>query len=186
VQKRGSSFPTLHILCFVFNQGGIYPWRAPVKEARLNPFMLAWMTNASNSPDLNIEFSTDSTRTDSKASKKICAWSYKFWTIRLVMEITRPQLEISREPLKSPYDKFQSQRKRKPRSATSICSNYWQPSYHGSVCILTISCFRPSGNAGLQSPSKSVKPISQYPPSSTVPLQKTPPAIEIHDKRTNF
>ena len=31
--------------------------------------MLAWMANVSTSPDLNIEFSTDSTRTDSQASK---------------------------------------------------------------------------------------------------------------------
>ena len=31
--------------------------------------MLAWMTNLSTSPDLNIEFSTGSTRTDPQGSR---------------------------------------------------------------------------------------------------------------------
>ena len=38
-------------------------WRTPDKEVWPNPFMLAWVTNVSTSPDLNIEFSTGSTRT---------------------------------------------------------------------------------------------------------------------------
>ena len=38
--------------------------RTPDKEVWPNPFMLAWVTNVSTSPDLNIEFSTSSTRTD--------------------------------------------------------------------------------------------------------------------------
>ena len=33
---------------------------------------IAWVTNMSYSPDLNIEFSTDSTRTDPQASRKFC------------------------------------------------------------------------------------------------------------------
>ena len=44
---------------FVFNRGGILPHRAPDKGVRPNPFMLAWVTKVSTSPDLNIEFSTD-------------------------------------------------------------------------------------------------------------------------------
>ena len=35
---------------FVFNWEGIKPWRAPDKEARPNPFMLAWVTNVLTSP----------------------------------------------------------------------------------------------------------------------------------------
>jgi hypothetical protein len=38
--------------------------RTPDKEVWPNPFMLAWETNVLTSPDLNIEFSTGSTRTD--------------------------------------------------------------------------------------------------------------------------
>ena len=39
------------------------------KGVRPNPFMLAWLTNVLTSPDLNIEFSTGSTRTDPQASR---------------------------------------------------------------------------------------------------------------------
>ena len=49
---------------FVFNWGGIKPWWTPDKEVRPDPLVLAWVTNVSTSPDLNIEFSTGSTRTD--------------------------------------------------------------------------------------------------------------------------
>ena len=35
---------------FVFNWEGIKPWRAPDKEARPNPFILAWVTNVLTSP----------------------------------------------------------------------------------------------------------------------------------------
>ena len=45
---------------FVFNRGR---W-APDKGVRSNPLMIAWVTNVLTGPDLNIEFSTDSTRTD--------------------------------------------------------------------------------------------------------------------------
>ena len=78
---------------FVFNRGGMYPPRAPDKGVRPNPFVLAWVTNVSTSPDLIIEFSTDSTRTDP----------------RLVYEATNS----SRSP-------GEPQRKRKPRSAISL------------------------------------------------------------------
>ena len=50
----------VHIFfCFVFNWGGIYPRRAPDKEARPNPFMLAWVTNVLTSPDLYMELVTN-------------------------------------------------------------------------------------------------------------------------------
>ena len=44
---------------FVFNWGGMKPWRSPNKGVRPSPFMLAWVTNVSTSPDLYIEFSTE-------------------------------------------------------------------------------------------------------------------------------
>ena len=43
---------------FVSNRG---QW-APDKGVRSNPLMIAWVTNVLTGPDLNIEFSTDSTR----------------------------------------------------------------------------------------------------------------------------
>ena len=43
---------------FVFNWGGIKPRRSPSEGVRPSPFMLAWVTNVSTSPDLYIEFST--------------------------------------------------------------------------------------------------------------------------------
>ena len=43
---------------FVFNWGGIYPGRVLDKEARPNPFMVAWMTNVLTSPDLYMELVT--------------------------------------------------------------------------------------------------------------------------------
>ena len=44
--------------CFVFNWGGIKPRRSPSEWVRPSPFMLAWVTNVSTSPNLYIEFST--------------------------------------------------------------------------------------------------------------------------------
>ena len=41
---------------FVFNRGGIKPWRTPDKEVRSNPLVLAWVTNVLTNPDLYIEF----------------------------------------------------------------------------------------------------------------------------------
>ena len=58
------SYEKLAILfCFVFNRGGKQPQWAPDKEVRPNPFMLACVTNKLTSPNPNIEFRTDSTRT---------------------------------------------------------------------------------------------------------------------------
>ena len=56
-------------LCFV--RGGIQPRRSPDKGVRQNPFMLAWVTNVSTNPELDIQYSY-STRTDPQASRKLC------------------------------------------------------------------------------------------------------------------
>ena len=44
-------------------------------------------------PDLNIKFTTDSTRTDPWLVDIFCLWSYKVWTIRLVREVANPLLQ---------------------------------------------------------------------------------------------
>ena len=162
-------FPYLTCFCFfVFNWGGIKPRRTPDKEVRLNPFMLAWVTNMSTSPNLYIEFSTEPL-----ASGKFCLWSYKF---RLVMEMAYPLLESFEQPQGSvwqiPAVPGRPQRKRKPRSA--ICLFKVLASYHGSQFV-----FWPFGTFNLPAmqvcnPLEIYQAHSQYPSHSTVPLEKTP------------
>jgi hypothetical protein len=57
----------------------------------------------------------------------------------------------------------------------SVCSNYWPPNVALSLCfnhlVFGTFEFRPFGNAGLKSPRDS-QAHSQYPPHSTVPLEK--------------
>ena len=43
--------------CFVFNRVGIQPRRSQNKGVRQNPFMLAWVTNVSINPELDIQYS---------------------------------------------------------------------------------------------------------------------------------
>ena len=44
-------------LCFVFNRGGIKPWRSPDKRVRPNPFLFTWVTYVSTNPKPDIQYS---------------------------------------------------------------------------------------------------------------------------------
>ena len=58
--KSEANFEIIEKECFcffVFNQGGIKPRLSPKKGVKPRPFLLAWVTNVSTSPDLYIEFS---------------------------------------------------------------------------------------------------------------------------------
>jgi hypothetical protein len=127
-----------------------YHGRTPDKEVWPNPFMLAWETNVSTSPDLNIEFSTSSNIEQTHRLVENFVLNNRF-----CHGDGEPTARELRGTPKGLFDKFQPspgepQRKRKPRSTIGLFKLL--ASKRGTVCVLTIWYFRPFCNAGLQSP----------------------------------
>ena len=80
-----------------------------------------------------------STSRDPLASLNLFIWSYKFWTIRLVMEVANPLLESFGEPPKycvtnSSHPLVNLKEKGYP-DLQSVCSNYWPSNVALSLCF---------------------------------------------------
>ena len=122
--------------------------------------MLAWGTNVSTSPDLNIEFSTKRTL---RLVEIYLFYEAINFEQRLDMEKANPLLESFGEPprtrmtnsSRSPTD---LKEKGNP-DLLSVCSNYWPPIVALSLCFnhLVLSTFRQRRSA---IPKRSTKPIA--------------------------
>ena len=148
--------------------------------------MLAWVTNMSTSPDLNIEFSTNSTRTDPQASRNIFYEAINSEQ-RLVMEKANPLLESFGEPPRTrmtnsscpPTDLKEKGNPDMP----SVCSNYWPPIVALSLCFnhLVLWTFRQCRSA---IPKRSAKSIASI--HHTVEYPQRNPDIPSYKYITTF
>ena len=97
------------------------------------------------SPNLNIEFSTDSTRTDPQTSRNIFCMKLQVLNFRLVMVLANPLLESFRKSPKTWATNSSRIGKGNP-DLPLVCSNCWPPIVALSLCFnhLILSTFRQS------------------------------------------